>query len=175
MDAKLEIEKQLNHLGYILEPYKEEDESALYSIFREVVDSGSQFPYESNSKEEFQKRFFGQGSRVYVCHSLDGKVVGGFFLRQNFPGRSDHIANAAYMIESGCRGKGIGTLMVKASLIYAKELGFKAMQFNMVFSQNTGAVRLYERLGFQISGTLPNAIRNPDGSYQDGYVMYRII
>jgi ribosomal protein S18 acetylase RimI-like enzyme len=47
------------------------------------------------------------------------------------------------------------------------------MQFNMVLSQNTLAVKLYQRLGFQIAGILPEAIQNPDGSYQDGYVMYR--
>lgn len=47
------------------------------------------------------------------------------------------------------------------------------MQFNMVLSQNTGAVKLYERLGFEIVGTIPNAIRNSDGTFQDGHIMHR--
>jgi len=46
------------------------------------------------------------------------------------------------------------------------------MQFNMVLSQNAGAIKLYEKLGFQIIGTIPSAIRNPDGSFQDGHTMY---
>lgn len=61
----------------------------------------------------------------------------------------------------------------KASLHIAKDQGFQAMQFNMVLSQNKLAVKLYQKLGFNIAGTLPEAVRNPDGSYQDGYVMYR--
>lgn len=75
------------------------------------------------------------------------------------------------MIKENSRGLGIGTLLIKASLEIAKELGFKAMQYNMVLSQNPRAISLYERLGFQIIGTIAQAIRNPDGSYQDGYLM----
>lgn len=65
--------------------------------------------------------------------------------------------------------------MIKASLHLAKELGHQAMQFNMVLSQNQLAVKLYQRLGFNIVGTIPEAVRNPDGSFQDGYVMHRTL
>lgn len=167
-----EITLRLKQMGYALRLFEVKDQEELYEIFREVVDSGSQFPYESNSVEEFRRQFFTSQGQVYVCHSLDGKVIGGFYLRANFSGRSNHIANAAYMIRSSHRGKGIGSLLIKASLHLAKDLGFRAMQFNMVLSQNKLAVKLYQKLGFSIVGTLPEAVRNPDGSYQDGYVMY---
>jgi ribosomal protein S18 acetylase RimI-like enzyme len=163
----------LNQKGCVLRLFDDKDKEELYEIFREVVDSGSQFPYECSSKEEFHRQFFNPQSQVYVCHTLDGKVIGGFYLRANFTGRSSHIANAAYMVKSFYRGKGIGSFLIKASLHFAKGLGFQAMQFNMVLSQNTLAVNLYKRLGFNIAGIVPQAVRNPDGSYQDGYVMHR--
>lgn len=178
-DSNKEIENlsdisiRLEQMGYMLRLFDVNDEEELYQIFREVVDSGSQFPYESNSIEEFHRQFFTPQGQVYVCHTLGGEVIGGFYLRANFSGRSSHIANAAYMIRSSYRGKGVGSLLIKASLHLAKDLGFRAMQFNMVLSQNILAVKLYQRLGFDIAGILPEAIRNPDGSYQDGYVMYR--
>lgn len=168
-----EISNRFSQMGYTLDLFHQKDKEALYEIFREVVDSGSQFPYECSSKEEFYRQFFTPQGQVYVCHSLDGKVMGGFYLRANFSGRSSHIANAAYMIHHSYRGKGLGSLLIKASLHLAKDLGFQAMQFNMVLSQNTLAVKLYQRLGFNIIGTIPEAVRNPDGSYQDGYVMHR--
>lgn len=173
IESMLEVTSRLKQMGYTLDPFEPKDEKALYEIFREVVDTGSQFPYECSSIEEFHKQFFTQQGQVYVCHSLDGAVMGGFYLRANFSGRSKHIANAAYMIRSTSRGKGIGSLLIKASLHLAKSLGLHAMQFNMVLSQNTLAVKLYERLGFNIAGTLPQAVRNSDGSFQDGYVMHR--
>lgn len=167
----LAIYKELEKSGYNLEPLRQEDENSLYEIFREVVDSGSQFPYEHSSNQEFQRQFIDAQSHVYVCHSSSGEVVGGFYIRSNFSGRSNHIANAAYMVRGSHRGQGIGTLLVKASLHIAKDLGFKSMQFNMVFSENTVATKLYKKLGFKVIGTIPQGIRNPDGSYQDGYIM----
>lgn len=168
-----EIYNRLSQMGYTLDLFNQKDEEALYEIFREVVDSGSQFPYEGNSIEEFHRQFFTPQAHVYVCHSLDGKVIGGFYLKANFSDRSSHIANAAYMIRKTYRGKGLGSLLIKASLHLAKDLGFQAMQFNRVLSQNTLAVKLYERLGFSIVGIIPQAVRNPFGNYQDGYVMHR--
>jgi DNA-binding MarR family transcriptional regulator/L-amino acid N-acyltransferase YncA len=168
-----EISKQLKKLGYVLNPFNKKDEQGLYRIFQEVVDSGSQFPYECNSIQEFHRQFFAPQSKVYVCHSLAGEIVGGFYIKTNYSGRSNHIVNAAYMVQNNFRGKGIGALLVKASLRLSKDLGYQAMQFNMIFSKNTLAIKLYERLGFNIIGTIPQGIRNPDGSYQDGYVMHR--
>jgi ribosomal protein S18 acetylase RimI-like enzyme len=173
MESLLKVTKQLNDLGYTLEPFRPEDENHLYDIFRDVVDSGCQFPYECNSRQEFHRQFLDPQSHVYVCHSPTNEVVGGFYIRSNFPGRSSHIANAAYMVRDTYRSQGIGNLLIKASLYIAKDLGFQAMQFNMVLSQNIIATQLYLKLGFNIIGTIPEGIRNPDGSYQDGYIMYR--
>jgi DNA-binding MarR family transcriptional regulator/GNAT superfamily N-acetyltransferase len=169
----LEIQNLLTRRGLTLKPFSQEDETFLYDIFRDVVDSGSQFPYECNSVQEFYRQFLAPTSHVYVCHSSTKEVVGGFYIRSNFSGRCSHIANAAYMIKSPYRGQGIGTLLVNASLEIAKDLGFQAMQFNMVLSQNVIATNLYQKLGFNIIGTIPQAIRNPDGSYQEGYILYR--
>jgi L-amino acid N-acyltransferase YncA len=168
-----DIHTKLSQKGLSLTAFKQEDENPLYDIFRSVVDSGVEFPYETNSIQEFYRQFFAPASEVYVCRSLNGEVVGGFYIRSNFSGRCDHIANAAYMIKNSHRGQGIGSLLVNASLEIARNLGFQAMQFNMVLSQNLIALKLYQKLGFNIVGTIPNAIRNPDGSYQQGYILHR--
>lgn len=173
MESLLKIHSQLKLLGYTLEPFKEIDKNQLYDIFCSVVDSGCEFPYECNSTEEFHRQFLNQESHVYICRSSTNVVIGGFYIKANFSGRSNHIANAAYMIHPAYRGQGIGTLLIKASLHIALDLGFQAMQFNMVLSQNTRALKLYQKLGFSIAGTIPEAIRNPDNRYQDGYIMYR--
>ena len=121
----------------------------------------------------FSAAFFAPESHVYICKSQEGVVIAGFFLKSNFPGRAKHIANAGYMVRQAARGKGLGRLLCEASLTLAKQHGFQAIQFNVVFSENLPAVALYKRLGFGIIGTIPKAIRNPDGNYQDGYIMYR--
>ena len=51
--------------------------------------------------------------------------------------------------------------------------GFRAMQFNFVVSTNEQAVRLWQRNGFEIVGTLPGAYRHSKLGYVDAYVMYK--
>jgi ribosomal protein S18 acetylase RimI-like enzyme len=71
------------------------------------------------------------------------------------------------------RGRGIATAMCEHSQDVATELGYKAMQFNFVASTNTGAIRLWERLGFEIVGRLPGAFRHPENGFVDACVMYK--
>ena len=61
------------------------------------------------------------------------------------------------------------------SLELAKQRGFKAMQFNFVVSSNERAVSLWQSLGFNIVGTLPNAFERPNGTEVDVFVMHRCL
>jgi ribosomal protein S18 acetylase RimI-like enzyme len=47
------------------------------------------------------------------------------------------------------------------------------MQFNHVVSTNERAVALWQKLGFAIVGTLPQAFNHPTQGYVDAYVMFR--
>jgi ribosomal protein S18 acetylase RimI-like enzyme len=76
------------------------------------------------------------------------------------------------MVAPDARGRGVGRAMAEHCLGEACRLGFRAMQFNFVVSTNESAVRLWQKLGFQIVGTLPGAFRHPEKGYVDVYVMY---
>lgn len=156
----------------MIKEFCEQDREALYEIYHDVIEAGCYFPQSDSSKEEFERCFFAPGSRVFVC-KVEGQLVGGFYIKPNFPGRGCHIANAAYMLKEGARGQGLGRQLCEKSFQLARELGFRAMQYNMVFSDNLPAIHLYKKLGFTIIGTVPNAIKRPDGTYQDGHVMHR--
>jgi ribosomal protein S18 acetylase RimI-like enzyme len=64
-------------------------------------------------------------------------------------------------------------LMCEHSQKIAIELGFEAMQFNNVVSTNEVAVRLWERLGFTVIGTIPKAYKHAQLGLVDSYVMYK--
>lgn len=70
-------------------------------------------------------------------------------------------------------GGGLATAMCKHSQEIAKELGYKAMQFNFVASSNEGALRLWNKLGFKTVGRLPKAFNHPTQDYVDALVMYK--
>lgn len=77
------------------------------------------------------------------------------------------------MVFSSARGRGLATTMCEHSQEIALKLGCKAMQFNFVASSNEGAVRLWNKLGFETVGRLPNAFRHPIKGYVDALVMFK--
>jgi ribosomal protein S18 acetylase RimI-like enzyme len=48
-----------------------------------------------------------------------------------------------------------------------------AMQFNFVVSSNEGALRLWQKHGFEIVGRVPRAFRHARLGLVDVFVMYR--
>ena len=103
----------------------------------------------------------------------NGEILGTYIIKPNQIDLGDHIANCSYMVNPGKQGKGIGKKLCEHSIQFAKESGYKAIQFNIVVSTNTGAVKLWEKLGFRIIGTTPDGFRHSKLGFVDTYIMYR--
>ena len=94
-------------------------------------------------------------------------------MKDNQPGLGSHVANAGYMTSPDAFGKGIGKAMALFSLEEAKNLGYRAMQFNLVIKTNERAVELWKKLGFAIIGEIPEAFNHKSLGLTNAYIMYR--
>jgi ribosomal protein S18 acetylase RimI-like enzyme len=112
---------------------------------------------------------------TFVACNVDGTVLGTYFIKPNQPGQGAHVCNCGYVTSDAARGRGVAAAMCEHSQDEARRMGFRAMQFNFVVSTNEGAVRLWQRLGFAIVGTLPGAFRHPVRGYVDAHVMFKIL
>lgn len=56
-----------------------------------------------------------------------------------------------------------------------KGAGLSRSQFNAVVKSNTGAIHLYEKLGFVRLGEVPGGFMCKDGSYEDIVLFYHIL
>ena len=156
-----------------IRPAVEEDRDAIWNIFHEIVAAGDTYAFDPQmSREDALAYWFQSGTHTYVAEQ-DRHVVGTYIFRANQSGAGSHVANAAFMVASKTRGRGIGRAMGEHCLSEALRLGFRAMQFNFVLSTNESAIRLWHQLGFKIVGTLPGAFRHPQRGYVDVYVMFR--
>lgn len=151
--------------------FKKEDVKEMTGIWNQVVDEANAFPQEKPLSFEEAEVFFRGQSHTAVAVA-DGKVVGLYILHPNNVGRCGHLSNASYAVSRSARGLHIGEQLVRNCMEKAKELGFKVLQFNAVVATNKGAVRLYDRLGFQRLGTVPGGYRLADGSYEDIILFY---
>ncbi len=110
-----------------------------------------------------------------VVAELDGEIVGTAKVGPNRPGRGAHVATASFMVSPDHQGQGVGRALGRYIVRWATESGYLAMQFNAVVATNTGAVALWQTLGFNIVGTIPAAFDHPTQGLVDLYVMYRTL
>lgn len=146
---------------------------AIWPVIHEILRTGDTYPFapETTREEAFQI-WMKKPQATYVAY-LDDEIVGTYYIKANQPGLGSHVCNAGYMVRAGARGKGIGKAMCKHSLGEARKLGFKAMQYNLVVSTNTGAVKLWQDMGFEIIGTLSKAFNHREKGFVDAFVMYQ--
>ena len=145
--------------------YHETDLNEMIPIWNEVVADGIAFPQEELLDEESGAAFFASQSYCGVAENNE-RIVGLYILHPNNVGRCSHICNASYAVSASCRGQHIGEKLVLDCIKNAKHLGFRILQFNAVVESNIHARHLYERIGFQQLGTIPNGFRMKDGSYE---------
>ncbi|XP_074655164.1 uncharacterized protein LOC141908840 [Tubulanus polymorphus] len=152
----------------VIDLYKaEEHEADLHRILKRIVEDGDAYPQESvDSVEEF--RAFYTTFDVFVCKDYDtGKVFGAFYVKPNYPGRSSHYSNGGFIVDHAARGRGVGQFMGRNYLYIARDLGYRASLFNLVYVSNVASLRLWRKLGFTELAVLPK-VGNLKG--QDGYV-----
>ncbi len=145
----------------------------VWPIFREVVRTGETYPYPMDTDlEEARGLWFAPGARVYFGY-LDGVAVASRYIVPNKPGLGAHVCNTGVMVDATVRGQGLGKKMMDFGLAKAKELGYRAIQLNLVVSTNGASLEICKRNGFQIVGTLPGAFHFRGERYVDAYVLYR--
>lgn len=150
------------------------DWPAVWAILRATFASGDTYAFSPASTEaEIHQAWVQLPLASYVACAEDGAVLGTYILKPNQPGLGGHVCNCGYVVASAARGRGLASALCEHSQQQALALGFRAMQFNLVVSTNTGAVRLWQKLGFAIVGTLPGAFRHASLGYVDAHVMYK--
>lgn len=157
----------------LIRPATNEDFGIIWPIFRDVVRKGDTYVQLPNTDETQAKAYWmAPGHRVFAALK-DGHCVGTYFVTANRPGLGDHIANASFMVAPKSQGGGLGRAMANHALETARGMGFRGMQFNFVVATNHGAIHLWETLGFEIIGTIPDAFRHPKEGLVPAHIMYR--
>ncbi|HEY1726876.1 MAG TPA: GNAT family N-acetyltransferase [Candidatus Baltobacteraceae bacterium] len=123
------------------------------------------------SRDDAFTYWFASGHHVHVYD--EGEVLGTYFLHTNAAGGGSHVANCGYVTSPAAMGRGVARAMCAHSLELARELGYRAVQFNFVVSTNVGAIRLWQSFGFEVAGRLPGAFNHPTAGYVDALVMYK--
>jgi ribosomal protein S18 acetylase RimI-like enzyme len=159
--------------GITVRPMVAADLPELWAIFQEIIEAGDTYALDATTTAgDFQRYFCDRGGEQWVAER-DGRVVGGYTLRANQPGRGSGVGTASYGVARAARGGSVGRRLGEHSLERAQAMGFAAMQFNLVVSTNVAAVRLWQSLGFRVLTRLPRAFQHARLGAVDALVMFR--
>ena len=154
-----------------------EDWDGIWPFLRQIVAAGETYAYDPQMSEDQARRLWivGPPGRTIVAVDDDGAIVGTANMYANRPGPGAHVASASFMVDPGHHGQGTGRALGEHMLGWAREEGFRAVQFNAVVETNERAVALWRSLGFRVIGTVPEAFRHPAYGYVGLHVMHRFV
>lgn len=156
-------------------PAVPEDWAAIWPFLSRIVADAQTYCWPPDTTEADARTWWMQkpGGRVWVAVDDDGKVVGTAEMHPNQPAAGDHVANAGFMVSPEAAGRGVGRALALHLLEQAKSVGYRAMQFNAVVETNTRAVALWQKLGFVILATVPEAFAHPTEGLVGLHIMHR--
>ncbi len=145
----------------------------IYPFWSTIVEAGRTYAFPAGLSLEEARPWWMEtapGSTVVACEGEE--ILGSAKMGANRPGRGAHVATASFMVDPAHRGKGVGRLLAEHVVAWARSAGFRSMQFNAVVETNTGAVRLWKSLGFEVIGTVPEAFDDAEVGLVGLHVMY---
>jgi L-amino acid N-acyltransferase YncA len=154
--------------------FTEVDWPEVWAIYQVVVTAGQTYTYDPAWTEQQAHDVWVEPApgRTFVAVE-GGRIVGTAHIGPNKPGRGAHVATASFMVDAAARGLGVGRSLGEHALAAARADGYASMQFNAVVASNTGAVHLWQELGFDIIGTVPEAFEHPTDGRVGLHIMYR--
>lgn len=156
-----------------LRPYESSDIAAMTVLLNmpAVVEGTLQLPLRSLAERERKRQGF--EPIVDLVAVVDGLVVGHGALQLAEQHRRRHTGTVMLVVRDDFHRQGIGERLLRALIEQADDwLGLRRVEL-LVHASNTGAIALYEKLGFTREGVLRDYVLTR-GHYRDALIMARL-
>ncbi len=158
----------------IIRTARQDDWPAIHPFFAAIVAAGQTYAYPADLTSAEAERLWMEPPPGIAFVAVDGdNVLGSAKAGPNRPGRGAHVATASFMVDPGHQVRGVGRALGEHVLAWARDAGYRAMQFNAVVETNLAAVNLWRSLGFETLGTVPEAFDHARLGLVGLHVMHR--
>jgi len=133
----------------------------IYPFWSAIVAAGETYAYPEGLSSAAAAELWMERPPGLTVVAVDGdEVLGSAKMGPNRPGRGAHIATASFMVDPAATGRGVGRSLGGYVVEWARREGYLGIQFNAVVETNAAAMHLWQSLGFELLGTVPQAFEH---------------
>ncbi|MGC8203003.1 GNAT family N-acetyltransferase [Aliiroseovarius sp. PTFE2010] len=143
-------------------------DDAVWAILRPVFRAGDTYAIDTDISRVDALAYW-LAEHAYLA----GDGLGTYYLKRNQKGGGSHVCNCGFITATQAQGRGVARAMLEHAQDQARDLGFKAMQFNFVLASNARAVDTWLRAGFREVGRQPRAFHHPSLGYVDALILHK--
>jgi RimJ/RimL family protein N-acetyltransferase len=128
--------------------------------------------YDPMPVDDFRPIYEGLLKRgTFLIYEVDGQVAG-FYEASRYYGRAQHVAYLGSLaVKPELHGSGVAREMIKDAIANLQATGAKRIEL-FVEVDNSRAIRFYEKIGFEIEGTLRKFVKRANEEhFTDEYIM----
>ena len=134
----------------------------------------SNYPEEITATEEKETEYLRANREdphmtMIVCE-IDEKIAGTCHLSCKTKIKNRHRGRIGIALLQPYWGMGIGTALFKELITLGREKGLEQLELE-VFEGNERGIALYEKMGFRIAASIPNAVKLKDGTRWAEHIM----
>lgn len=156
-----------------LRPMVREDKEGLLAFFRRLPPQDRQFLKDDVTRAEIIEawaRDLNYDRVLPILAEFEGRIVGDATLHRQVYGWMRHVGEIRVVTDPYLRRRGLASAMAREIFYLALQAGLDKMVAEMVADQ-TAAIKVFEKLGFQQEARLANQIVDLQGRKYDLVIM----
>ena len=156
--------------GYVIRKADPRDARGIIACMQSVMDERTFLvsEYYLLTERGEQERIRSPDDLTLVSEKNSG-IIGVLTIQRGMYRKNRHTANLGIAVKAGHRGLGIGTKLINEGIKWCRDNSIRKLNLE-VFSSNTSAISLYEKLGFVREGARKGQFII-DGEYVDDVMM----
>jgi RimJ/RimL family protein N-acetyltransferase len=157
-----------------IRPLTAEDNEKIYEMFASMSEEALRWGMPPYTRERIERWMRNIENLIILGAEHDRRLIGYAQIGQSSNPRRRGIAGLAIYLHQDYQGVGLGTEMTGLLLEAAEEHGVHKVNLETV-ADNEAAMRLFEKMGFEVEGRIRDSYRGADGGYHDIIAMGKIL
>ena len=157
-----------------IRPLTAEDNEKIYEMFKAMSEEALRWGMPPYTRERIERWMRNIENLIILGAEHERRLIGYAQIGKGSQPRRIGTAGLAIYLHQDYQGAGLGTEMTGLLLEAAEEHGVHKVNLDTV-ADNEAAIRLFEKMGFEVEGRIRDSYRGPDGRYHDIIAMGKIL